>query len=171
MSRPFTIKLAEDERGVWMKFFVWLASVIGVEAVGGLSSFFAGDIDEKYRAWEKPPLSPPGEVFGIVWAILYAMMGTSLFLIIQASASQHEKHTAYILFAIQLILNFVWSILFFGSEYFWLAIVVNFLLVIAIFFCILQFFRINPVAAWLLIPYLVWCCFATYLAIGVVLKN
>jgi len=66
------------------KWVIWLLSVIGIELTGVISSLFAGDIGAMYQAMDKPPFSPPGSVFGIIWTILYAMMGTALFLLIVA---------------------------------------------------------------------------------------
>ena len=90
-----------------MKFLIWLVCVIGIEATGIISSLFAGDIAGTYAQMEKPFLAPPGGIIGIVWTILYAFMGTALYLLIVAKVNPALKKNAYIFFAIQQVLNFL----------------------------------------------------------------
>lgn len=153
-----------------MKWLIWLLNVIGIELTGVVSSYFAGDISSMYQALEKPPLSPPGSVFGIMWTILYAMMGTSLFLLI-TSEIKKGKATAIVLFTLQQVLNFSWSIIFFGGNHFWLASVVIVVLILLIVACIKFFHRVSPLASYLFLPYLLWCLFAGYLCISIAILN
>ncbi len=152
------------------KWLVWLLCVIGVELTGIVSSFFAGDIQAVYQELSKPPLSPPGGIIGIVWTILYVLMGTSLFLLIVAK-ERKGKQTAIVLFIIQQVLNFSWSIIFFGGEQFWIASVVIVLLILTISACLSVFHRINRLASYLFVPYLIWCLYAGYLCIGLAVLN
>ena len=124
-----------------------ILAVVVVELVGFCSSLLAGDIAGKYAMLNKAPLSPPGSVFGPVWIVLYLLMG------------------------IQLLLNFLWSILFFGGSSFWLAAVVILLLDAAVIACIVWFKKISTLAAGLMVPYLLWILFATYLNIAFAILN
>lgn len=155
-----------------MKFLIWLACVLGVEATGMVSSYFAGDIAAKYEALNKPFLAPPGSIVGVIWIILYACIGTALYFILTSKdASTSMKQTALVWFAIQQVLNFIWSIVFFGADHFWLATWISALLVVAIVLCIVKFARNSMIAVYLFVPYLVWCLYATYLSFGLALKN
>lgn len=153
-----------------MKFIKWLLCVIGVEAVGSLSGLFAGDIKSMYAQLTKPPLAPPGNLVGIVWPILYAMIGTALYFILSSPKSELRKK-ALQMFAVQLVLNFIWSILFFGGDYFWIASLISLLLTLSVFVCYKLFSKINKTAAWLFIPYLIWLIYATYLSFGLAVLN
>lgn len=152
------------------KWVIWLLSVIGIELTGVISSLFAGDIGAMYQAMDKPPFSPPGSVFGIMWTILYAMMGTALFLIIVAEDTKCKK-IAIVLFGLQQILNFSWSIIFFGGNNLGIASTVIVVLDLLILASIWAFAKVNRWASYLFVPYLIWCLYATYLCIGFAILN
>lgn len=154
-----------------MKFLIWLGCVIGIEATGMISSFFAGDIAATYAQLSKPPLAPPGSIVGIIWTILYALIGTALYLIIVSQVSPALKRGAIIFFAVQQILNFIWSIIFFGGNQYWLASVVIVLLIASIIACMIVFLKVDKKATYLFIPYLIWCCYAGYLCFGLAVLN
>ena len=96
-----------------------ILAVVVVELVGFCSSLLAGDIAGKYAMLNKAPLSPPGSVFGPVWIVLYLLMGIAIFLVLRTNTDEKLKRSAAGLFVIQLLLNFLWSILFFGGSSFW----------------------------------------------------
>lgn len=152
------------------KWVIWLLSVIGIELTGVISSLFAGDIGAMYQAMDKPPFSPPGSVFGIMWTILYAMMGTALFLLIVAEDTKWKK-IAIVLFGLQQILNFSWSIIFFGGNNLGIASTVIVVLDLLILASIWAFAKVNRWASYLFMPYLIWCLYATYLCIGFAILN
>ncbi|MBR4910979.1 MAG: tryptophan-rich sensory protein [Clostridia bacterium] len=140
-------------------------------AAGGISAFITrGDMD-LYETVERPPLSPPGIVFPIVWTVLYILMGVSLYLIWNNGDTYAEKSTAYILFGIQLFLNFIWSPVFFSARQYLPAFVILAVMWIAVLLMILEFGKIYRPAALLQIPYLVWLTIAGYLNMGVYLLN
>ena len=143
-----------------------LISVVIAELVGGLSALLAGNYSAFYKEIVQPPFSPPGAVFPIVWAILYALMGISSYLI-WLSAETRGRSRALIAYAVQLAVNFSGSILFFRFRAFTAAAVVAVLLALLIAWMIVRFARVRRLAAWLNLPYLLWSCFAAYLAIGV----
>lgn len=133
-----------------------LPSVLGI-----LSGILAGDISATYANLNQPVLSPPGFIFGIVWPILYILMGISFYLICKKAPFQTKATLPY---AIQLFLNFIWSIIFFRFEQFFIGSVIALLLSITIAWMIYEFYKIEPIAAYLQIPYLLWSLFANYLS-------
>lgn len=154
-----------------MKFILWLVCVIGIEATGIISSLFAGDIAGVYAQMDKPFLAPPGGIIGIIWTILYAFMGTALSFLITAKVNPVFKKQAYLFFGIQQVLNFLWSIVFFGWQAYWTGTIVIVLLIISVIICMVLFARVDKKALYLFIPYLIWCLYAGYLTIGLTLLN
>ena len=152
------------------KFLKLLACIIGVELIGSISGFFAGNIPAVYAQLNKPFLAPPGSIVGTIWIILYALIGLALFLVIDSKASKN-KTRAYVFFGIQLVLNFIWSIIFFGGSHFWIASFISLFLLITIIFSIREFRGISIGAAICFIPYLIWIIYATYLSFGLAILN
>ena len=126
-------------------------------AAGSLSALLSGN-SAAYLALNKPPLSPPSFLFPIVWTILYILLGISSYIIYESETP--EKNKALRLYFIQLFFNFFWSIFFFGFSMYLFAFL---WLLVLIALMIYQFHKISPVAAYLQIPYLIWCLFAAYL--------
>ncbi len=116
-----------------------------------------------YRELAKPPLTPPGWIFPIAWTSLYLMMGVSLYLLIAAASSLRAVRVQLGLFAGQLVLNAAWSWLFFGLQRPDLAFLEIVALWLMIFACIVTFRRVRASASLLLVPYLAWVTFASYL--------
>ena len=143
---------------------------IGVELMGSIAGFFAGDLPAIYAQLNKPFLAPPGNIVGIIWTVLYALIGLALFLVID-SKEPKSKTLAYFLFGIQLVLNFIWSIIFFGGSHFWIASFISLFLLITIIFSIREFRGISKGAAICFIPYLIWIAYATYLSFGLAILN
>lgn len=127
------------------------------------SVFTRSGIRTWYVALEKPVLNPPSWVFGPVWTILYALMGVAAFLVWRYGWEKKEVKQGMAIFGVQLILNAVWSILFFGAQNPLAALVNIILLLCAIVLTMAFFFRVSKPATYLLIPYLLWVSFATYL--------
>lgn len=153
-----------------MKTIKLIASIVisfAAGAVGNIATI--PNIPTWYAGLEKPLLNPPNFVFGPVWTILYLLMGISLYLVWTHSAK--NKLPAYVAFGAQLTLNTLWSVVFFGLHMPVLAVAVILLLVAAIVVTMVFFSRISKPAFYLLVPYLLWVCFATYLTIGIVVVN
>ncbi|HEY0964934.1 MAG TPA: TspO/MBR family protein [Candidatus Saccharimonadales bacterium] len=149
---------------------IYLGSVIASFAAGAIGSLATiPNIPTWYASLDKPPLLPPNGVFGPVWTVLYLLMGIALALLITHKAT--GKKFAYAWFAVQLTLNTLWSVVFFGLHLPWLGAVIIVALIGAIVITILAFRRFVPTTTWLLLPYLAWVCFATYLNVGVALLN
>lgn len=136
----------------------FIAAVVG-------SSFTFEAIPTWYASLQKPPLSPPNWIFAPVWTILYFLMGLSFYLlwIQKVKRKKEKKDTAIELFLIQLTLNTLWSILFFGLQNPFFALIGILFLWATILLTIIYFYKISKPAAYLLTPYLIWVSFATYL--------
>ena len=139
-------------------------------AVGGLGALLSGGMQD-YGAMVKPPLSPPGWVFPVVWSILYLLMGYASYLVWNSDAAPAVKRRALVLYGAQLLANFIWPLLFFGGQMFLAALIWLGVLWILIFFTIRAFSRIRDKAGDLLIPYILWVSFAAYLNFGIFLLN
>lgn len=148
-----------------------LISILFVELIGITSSLLSGPTKSIYATYTKPPLSPPDWIFGIVWPLLYAFMGIAVYLVYKSDIQIPERRKALALFALQLFLNFMWSIIFFRFNMLWGAFVIILLLDIAVILTISTFNLINKKAVVLMLPYLFWILFATYLNAGLAFLN
>ncbi len=119
---------------------------------------------------EKPPLTPPGIVFPIVWSILYLLMGIGAARVYRTPAS-NARSKALGVFLLQLVVNFFWSILFFNAKAYGFALLWLLLLWGMIIWMIRLFYRVDRPAAWMQVPYLLWVTFAAYLNYGVWMLN
>ena len=157
-----------------MKGTTWkpyAAGILLTEGVGGLAGWLTREDTKEYgRSITKPPLSPPGAVFPVVWGILFLLMGIGAARIYRAPASQ-ARSRSLILFLVQLGFNFFWSILFFRFRRFGLAFVWLVVLWGLILGMIRSFASVDRTAAWLQVPYLLWVTFAAYLNLAVWLLN
>ena len=151
----------------WKKLLLCLAIPL---AVGGLGALFSGGMSD-YGAMVKPPLSPPGWVFPVVWSILYLLMGYASYRILESGAPEAEVKKALTLYGLQLFAKFVWPLLFFGGGWFLLSFFWLILLWALIYLTIRAFSRIDETAGNLLIPYILWVTFAAYLNFGIYLLN
>jgi translocator protein len=132
-------------------------------AVGGISGYAtASSIHGWYEHLIKPSFNPPNYLFGPVWTLLYTLMGVALFIILNSPKSDARTQAVKI-FAIQLILNFFWSFLFFKFNLLGIALIEIILMLLSIGTMIKYFSRVNKLAAYLQIPYLLWVSFATML--------
>lgn len=133
-------------------------------AVGGLSGFLtARSVATWYPTLAKPSFNPPAWVFGPTWTVLYIMMGVAAFLVWRQGISSIDVRLALTLFAVQLALNGLWSILFFGLRSPGWAFAEIILLWLSIVATVWIFRRVVPAAALLMLPYLVWVTFAAVL--------
>ena len=137
-------------------------------ATGVLSAFFSGNMS-LYSTLNKPALSPPAILFPIVWIILYTLMGLSSCIIYESNSTYKKK--ALQLYIIQLAVNFFWSILFFRFSLYLVAFLWLLGLIVLVGMMIYYFYLINKPAAYIQIPYLLWCVFAAYLNFMIFLKN
>ena len=137
-------------------------------AVGGVASLIAKN---NFVIENQPLLSPPAWVFPVVWTILYVLMGIASYIILESDAKPQDKTNALTLYAVQLIFNFFWTIIFFNLRqyifaFIWILALWGFILA-----TVLKFRPISKTAAYLLLPYIIWVAFAAYLNLGVAILN
>lgn len=137
-----------------------LLTAIAVNLCGASPALVFGADTEWF---ERPWIYPPEVLFPIVWTILFTLMGIAAFIIWRYGVSPRRVRIALGLFVIQLFLNMAWTPAFFGLQDAGLSLVIILTLWVAIAATIVAFHRVQRIAAWLLIPYLVWVTFATYL--------
>ena len=153
-----------------INWFTLLMIILTTELIGVLGSLISGNTRQLYETLTLPPFSPPGWLFGVVWPVLYLLMGIAAYLIYQ-SAPSPERTTSIRLYWMQLFVNFLWPIVFFRFEAYWLAVGIILVLDILVAATIVFFYKTQKTAAYLLLPYFAWILFATYLNIGVALLN
>ncbi|MFC1921115.1 TspO/MBR family protein [Chloroflexota bacterium] len=147
-------------------------SVLVCFAAGGIGSIFTTkSIPEWYAGLKKPRYTPPNRAFGPVWTILYILMGISVFLVWNEGLANEGVLLAFTLFWIQLALNALWSIVFFGIRSKGGGIIVIITLWILILATIITSFPVSGWASALLIPYVMWVTVASYLNIGIWILN
>ena len=170
-----------------INFLKLITSIIICEAAGIIGSIFtAPSVKDWYPYLLKPSFNPPDWLFAPVWTILFLLMGISLYLVRakkwESNVSSEEKkekawnpistklwrgewreENAIMIFYLQLVLNILWSIIFFGFRAFDIAFIEILMLWFAILYTIINFYRISKPAGYLLIPYLLWVSFASVL--------
>lgn len=154
--------MAEAARKAWWK--IAIVTIVVIEVLGGLSGWLSnsGFGNGWFDALEKPSFMPPGAAFGIVWPILYALLGISLAMVV-AEPPSDRRLVGLILFFAQLALNFAWSPLFFAAHDIRLAKYLIFVMAALAAAAAGQFWRLRPVAGLLMVPYLAWLVFAATL--------
>lgn len=153
------------------KIALFIYSLFIVNLAGFVGSIFTiQKISTWYSTLEKPLFTPPNWIFGPIWSTLYLLMSISLFLVLTSKKSKN-KNFGLRLFYFQLILNALWSIVFFGTENISLGFIIILFLWGSIFLTIKVFYRFNRSAGNLLLPYIVWVTIATLLNLGVLLLN
>jgi len=139
---------------------------------GFLGSFATrNSITTWYAQLSRPSFTPPDWTFGVVWPVLYVMMGISAFLIWNVGIDRRQVRVALGVFVLQLILNGLWTPIFFGLHLIGLALVEIIMIWAAILLTILVFWRVSKPAALLLLPYILWVSFAVVLNAGLFLLN
>ena len=138
--------------------------IIICQAVGFISGLLSSTQNNTwFETIIKPSWNPPGYLFGPVWTILYLLMAIALWLVWKSNGPETQKTQACLVFAAQLFLNFWWSILFFKLQCPLCAFVEIIVMICLIIITIIKFSEISNTAAWLLVPYISWVCFATIL--------
>lgn len=144
---------------------VKLAVSVFISLMAGIAgSFFtAPAIETWYKDLNKPSFNPPAWIFAPVWTVLYLLMGVAAFLVWREGIQHRNVQIGLGLFIFQLILNALWSIIFFGQQNPLAGFVEILVLWVAIAVTIYYFYKVNPTAAYLMIPYILWVTFATIL--------
>ena len=137
--------------------------------IGLISGLLSMNGIKEFATLSKPILSPPGFIFPIVWTILYVLMGISSYLIY--NEQDYQSSCCLKIYGINLFMNFMWSLIFFGLKLRLFAFIWIIILDLVIAYMIYCFYKVNKKAAYLQIPYLIWCLFATYLNLAIYLMN
>lgn len=156
---------------MWQKIKIYGVGIAIPLAVGGLAAFLTRDSMDIYEKINQPFLAPPGWLFPIAWTILYVLMGVSSAMVYKSNAPMDDKKKAFRLYGINLVVNFFWSIIFFKLGAFFGAFLWLMLLIFVITRMMSAFYKIKPLAAYLQVPYIIWCCFASYLNASIWLMN
>lgn len=152
----------------------WKELIIAVAIpllVGGLSALLTSGSMQSFEQLQKPPLSPPGWLFPVVWMVLYVLMGIASYLIYTAKYSAGMAGNALLFYVIQLVFNFFWSIIFFNWEMYLFSFIWLLVMLVLIIVTTVKFYQISKPAAYLMIPYILWVAFAGYLNLGIYLLN
>ena len=153
---------------------IWklVVSIIACLAAGAIGSIFTRQaIPTWYATLEKPAFNPPNWLFAPVWTLLYLLMGVAAFLVWRKGLENRQVRIALIVFLVQLVLNALWSVVFFGLESPLYGMVVIVALWVVILFTVLKFYRISLAASVLMWPYLLWVTFAAVLNSSIWLLN
>lgn len=174
-KRKRTSKPASKPKHPVLKRFIAALIILCPLIVGLISAALTSGDMTRFATLTQPPLAPPAWLFPVAWAVLYLLMGVASYLIYRQKTSlAHDKTlktTELIIFYVQLVFNFFWTLFFFKWELRFFAfgwLVAMWSLVLAL---IILVFKKCRIAAWLLMPYLLWCTFAAYLNIMVALLN
>ena len=145
----------------------WLKAVIALllPQVVGVTAALLTETGESswYQNIQRPQWNPPGWVFGPVWTLLYLAMGWAFYLVWKSPVPPGKKRPALVLWVVQLVFNFFWTLIFFGAHEIGWALVEIAALWLLILLTIFAFARVRKGAAWLLVPYISWVSFATLL--------
>ncbi|WMJ82721.1 TspO/MBR family protein [Oscillospiraceae bacterium LTW-04] len=137
--------------------------------MGNLAGFLTRNAMQTYQSLVQPIYAPPSTIFPTVWAILYFLMGISAYLIYVSKSA--EKKRVLGLYAAQLVVNFIWPLIFFLAQQYLLAFICLVILWLLVFEMIRNFYKIDKMAALLQIPYILWLTFAGYLNLSIYLLN
>ena len=172
MNKTGIVEYARGKRG-------GVPALVGLVAVplvtGGVSSLLTADAMAQFGRMAQPPLSPPAWLFPVAWTLLYVLMGVASWLIFvaepKAADDARVRKLALVVYAVQLALNFSWSLVFFGAQLYWVALVVLLAMWALIIALVVLARRVSRPASMLLVPYLAWSTFAAYLNLGVAVLN
>ena len=149
-----------------------IASLVVCQCAGIIGSAFTTPaIPNWYATLQKPVFTPPNWLFAPAWITLYLLMGIAAFLVWRVGLENRRVRIALILFLVQLALNSLWSVAFFGMQSPLYGVIVIVILWLMILLTILKFSRISAAAAWLLVPYILWVSFASALNISILILN
>ena len=147
------------------KFFLFVLAIFisFLPGIFGVMFTPSHSDDVWYNALNNSVLTPDGWVFGVAWTILYTLLGIALFLIMNNTKTRLNKTKAYVLFIAQMVLNALWTYLFFGVHMVGAAIACLVALIVVSIWMLVVFKPISKMASYLVWPYVIWMCFALYL--------
>lgn len=152
-----------------LPFIISLVITLGIAATA--SYFTIPQVTGWYSTLHKPSFNPPDAVFGPVWTVLYIMIAIAAYLVWKRRDDTGAYHKARLVYLVQLLLNFSWSIVFFGQHQILAALIIIVLLLACIIANMYYFCKFSGAACWLLLPYLLWVSFATVLNFSIYMLN
>ena len=157
---------------MWNKIKPYVISILIALGVSGLSALVTKNNMSVYTDLNKPLLAPPMIVFPIVWNILFILMGISSALVyVKGKDDKQKRNEALRVYGLQLVVNFLWSIIFFNMRAYLFAFIWLIVLWLLIIYMIVKFHQISDIAAYLQLPYLMWVTFAGYLTLMIFILN
>lgn len=159
----------KNKKFQFIPFVICLIIPLAIGAIGGLLTMES--VKTWYTTLNKPSFNPPNQIFGPVWSTLYVLMGISSYLVWKERKSFTGYKWAVGLYFLQLILNLMWSFLFFYQHQIGFALIEIIILLITIIATAVIFYRVNKAAGLLFIPYILWVSFASYLTYSIFILN
>ena len=153
------------------EFVPFIVSMLISLGGGLLIGYFIKDSLKTYGSLVKPIFSLPGWVFGVIWPILYILIGFALYRVYLTLKQENRSYGVLILYLSQLFLNFLWPIVFFNFRLYGISAIIIIILIVLIISCIIKFLKVDKISSILLIPYLIWCIYASYLNIMIWILN
>ena len=161
-------KTHSTKKGSLLGFIIAIAIPL---AVGALSSFLTSDTMKIFQQLKKPDFAPPGWIFPIVWTILFILMGIASYRVYLKGIEHPDVKNALRFYIVQLIVNFFWTIIFFGFGQRGLALIWLIVLWILIVITTIKFYKLDKIAGYLMIPYILWVSFAGVLNYSIWMLN
>lgn len=164
--------MIKNIKNLWQRYKSFFLSVMISLGIGILSTLLTMKNMNIAESVMQPPLAPPAFLFAIVWTLLYVLMGISAALVFEKRAqSPVSVRQGLTYYAMSLVVNFTWNIIFFNFRAFLIASLWIVLLLFLIIKTVLHYFKVDKPAAYLQLPYIVWVAFATYLTFGILYLN
>lgn len=152
----------------WKSLLVYIGIPL---LIGLLSSFASRGAMGNFAMLNKPSFAPPAWLFPVVWTILYILMGVASYIVVNSNASDKKIKKAITVYAVQLVFNFFWSIIFFNLEQYLLAFFWLLALLFLVIYTTILFYNISKTAGYMMIPYIVWLLFAGVLNFAIFILN
>ncbi|RZK51883.1 MAG: tryptophan-rich sensory protein [Pedobacter sp.] len=159
----------EKSKFQFLPFIICIALPICIGFVGSLLTMES--VKTWYTTINKPSFNPPNGIFGPVWTSLFILMGIASYLVWKQRKTAINYNTAATLYLVQLVFNLGWSFLFFYQQQIGMALVEIIILLVLIIATAITFYKINKVAGWLFVPYILWVSFASYLTYSIYILN
>ena len=167
-QEDYQLIINSDKKNIlWLFFFISLCLIFG-NGLGGYFTFIS--VETWYQTLNKPNFNPPDWVFGPVWTTLYILMGISVWLVWKRKPSA-DRTIGIRIFWVQLFFNILWTYIFFGIQKIGLSFLEIIFLIFLIFSNIIYFLKIDKIAGYLLIPYLIWVLYASVLTYNIWILN
>ena len=180
ITKKKTTRIKVDVKGksgkkAFKRFWVATGIILLPLVVGLTATVLTGNAMMVFGELNQPPLAPPAWLFPVAWTILYILMGVACYLIYRLEPKTKDEQklqgAEIIVYFAQLFFNFMWTLIFFALNARWFALGWLIIMWLMVFVLIFMCVKNNKVAAWCLVPYILWCTFATYLNAMIAILN